>query len=695
MKTLRILLLLFAAAALLAACDKTPTPIPRHFDPRIVHLVDPVPVNSTWRFETVYDSKNIQSTSLALDSQGNPHIAYGGDRLYYAWFDGATWQHEVADTTHGVGSNVHIVLDAGDQPHLLYGAGFIDDMALVHTYRNQAGWQHETIFPPFCNKEVTDAAFDPQGRLVVVFAGDLPCHSSDVGGSHIWYAQQAPTRWEITRINVSGSAPALAFDASGQPLISFYDPARYTLDVAVRRGSDWVVDEAVNKVNAAPASLPFSDVDGLPHIIFYDWTDENSYQHAWKDSAGWHVETIQSPSLVHQVGLAHPNMKIDCKGRTHSISVDYQSQVLDYALREGNVWHHTIIDQGSRPDWPRADLAFDPAGQLVTSFYSSDESIHYMWKEDGTWHAETVGAGQNSDTNFPIDLFFDPENRPHLFYIGPSTGYSDPNLVHAVRENGRWTVEPLPVWVYSDLSWSHPAISPEGWPVLLFGGKVYSKAVPTIMYRTPAGWTSQNLAAVHYKKADEAPPQIAYSPLTAGLPTPEAGIALPAFVYTTAGTDEVAYFDPQKNKEEIVPALDTNQYASRYALDFDPQGRPVIMLDEFTLYHGSPIAQKLLFYITQTGDGWQAYQLNDVGASFVTAPFLDGQGQAHFARKTTYVTGSGADWKTTPIHAEGYEFIQGDLRPVAQALREDGTFCVEYYDYIGNDLVVGCLDSIE
>ncbi|MCP4543063.1 MAG: hypothetical protein GY832_38605, partial [Chloroflexi bacterium] len=47
--------------------------------------------NSTWIIERVdapRDWTNMTDRSLALDSSGYPHIAYGEDNLYHAWYDG-------------------------------------------------------------------------------------------------------------------------------------------------------------------------------------------------------------------------------------------------------------------------------------------------------------------------------------------------------------------------------------------------------------------------------------------------------------------------------------------------------------------------------------------------------------------------------------------------------------------------------
>ena len=40
--------------------------------------------------------------SIALDSSGNAHIAYGEDGLYHNWYDGSQWQIETVDATGDV-----------------------------------------------------------------------------------------------------------------------------------------------------------------------------------------------------------------------------------------------------------------------------------------------------------------------------------------------------------------------------------------------------------------------------------------------------------------------------------------------------------------------------------------------------------------------------------------------------------------
>ena len=81
----------------------------------------------------------MSNRSLSLDSGDHPHIAFGGDHLYYMFYDGA-WNFEVVDPAAGVGLFASLALDSLDHPHISYydfvhGAlkyAYNDGVYLVH-----------------------------------------------------------------------------------------------------------------------------------------------------------------------------------------------------------------------------------------------------------------------------------------------------------------------------------------------------------------------------------------------------------------------------------------------------------------------------------------------------------------------------------------------------------------------------------
>ena len=81
--------------------------------------------------------------SLRLDAAGRGHIAYGGDHLYYAWHDGATWQFETADGAPGVGQYASLALDSAGRPHIAYYDSVARD--LRYARRDAGGWTVQVV----------------------------------------------------------------------------------------------------------------------------------------------------------------------------------------------------------------------------------------------------------------------------------------------------------------------------------------------------------------------------------------------------------------------------------------------------------------------------------------------------------------------------------------------------------------------
>ena len=90
------------------------------------------PDDWTWEIKTAVDPTNGsagQYSSLALDSNGNPHVVYfhsGGNDLEHAW---ATmkprsgewvWQSEKIDTVGKVGKHASLAIGPGDRLHVAY-----------------------------------------------------------------------------------------------------------------------------------------------------------------------------------------------------------------------------------------------------------------------------------------------------------------------------------------------------------------------------------------------------------------------------------------------------------------------------------------------------------------------------------------------------------------------------------------------
>jgi hypothetical protein len=73
--------------------------------------------------------------SLRLDADGHPHIAYGGDALYYARHDVSGWHLQIVDAKLGVGADASLALDAASNPSISY----LDGLNVTLNYARWTG----------------------------------------------------------------------------------------------------------------------------------------------------------------------------------------------------------------------------------------------------------------------------------------------------------------------------------------------------------------------------------------------------------------------------------------------------------------------------------------------------------------------------------------------------------------------------
>jgi hypothetical protein len=152
-------------------------------------------MGSYWAANTVDpQSGSGKFNSIAVDSKGNPHIAYANVKyetsgLRYASWDGLAWNTEIIEgaTKPTVVYSVALVLDKDNNPHIVYSD--VEQSLLKYATRSRGAWQIQTI--------------DSQG------AG-------------------YPDR------------NGIALDSEGNPYLSYYDQKQGALKIAFRKNGKWM-----------------------------------------------------------------------------------------------------------------------------------------------------------------------------------------------------------------------------------------------------------------------------------------------------------------------------------------------------------------------------------------------------------------------------------------------------------------------
>jgi len=89
---------------------------------------------------------NMGDRSMAIDASNRMHVAYGGEHLYYAYFDGNSWQSEMVDGNSYVGQYTSIALN-GDHIHISYYDSLHGCLKYAHKV-GAGGWDIYTVDMP-------------------------------------------------------------------------------------------------------------------------------------------------------------------------------------------------------------------------------------------------------------------------------------------------------------------------------------------------------------------------------------------------------------------------------------------------------------------------------------------------------------------------------------------------------------------
>ena len=304
-------------------------------------------------------------TSIALDSQGFPHISYydGTNRnLKYAYYDGLNWH--IRTVCEG-GKFTSIALDSQGYPHISY----YDNDNLKYVHEHAYGLSVETV--------------DSESKVEM----DESSHTS------------------------------IALDSQGYPHISYHNGTNDDLRYAYKDASGWHIETVDSAGDVGGFSSIALDSYDNPHISYYNETNDD-LKYAYKDEYGWHIETVDSAG---DVGY-YTSIALDSQGFPHISYYDETNGDLKYAykyfnpLRQRFEWHIETVD--SEGDVGKfTSIALDSQGYPHISYYDrTNGDLKYAYKDASGWHIETVDSEGRVGAFTSIAL--DSQGYPHISYFG-------------------------------------------------------------------------------------------------------------------------------------------------------------------------------------------------------------------------------------------------------------------------------------
>ena len=151
-----------------------------------------------WDIQTA-DSVNWvgEYTSIALDSDGNPHISYydaTNHDLRYAYYDGI-WHGETEDSANWVGEYTSLALDSDDNPHISYYDATNHDLRYAYY---DGIWHIETVDSVNLVGEYTSIALDSSDNPHISYY--------DATNQDLKYAFRAPITTTTTELTTTTAA---------------------------------------------------------------------------------------------------------------------------------------------------------------------------------------------------------------------------------------------------------------------------------------------------------------------------------------------------------------------------------------------------------------------------------------------------------------------------------------------------------
>jgi hypothetical protein len=236
---------------------------------------------SSWISQTV-DPNGADYGVVALDSSGNPHVAYtDGTSIKYAVWTGLNWNIQTVATNNPRDVDVNFVfrlsfaLDTNNIPYIMYSpSSYIDYGQAVGirainvtlaTYQN-SNWKIQPLLLPPSIGDYGNLVVDSKGNLHSIFTQHYFASSENQTVlSTLLYGNWTGSAWNTQEVdsNFSLNSMTLALDSSDHPHI-FTSSGTY----ASWTGKTWDIQNAnLNRTDYGPCYLAVTST-GTPNVSY-------------------------------------------------------------------------------------------------------------------------------------------------------------------------------------------------------------------------------------------------------------------------------------------------------------------------------------------------------------------------------------------------------------------------------------------
>ena len=403
--------------------------------------------------------------SMALDSSGNQHISFYNNTdssLMYAAFDGTSWEVEEVDNEGSTGRYSSIAVDHEGNPHIAYVNESTTPRQVLYAHHNGTSWSTEVVDTPYYAYD-TSIELGSDGTTHITYA----VYNSSGNHYNLRYSYHNGTEWVQEDVMDYGSTWSSTYSGTGRnshiklngtgvPHVVFYDDATDDVYLSIRSNGSWSstsVDDFGGYYTTAERSisLAIDSLDGL-HVAYYDMSSRLlEYAHREAGGSSW------AKAVVHDQGnhyiATSVSIAVDRSDMPHIAYHDRSQKDLEYARFDGTSWIVETLDaQNDVGRFP--NIAIDEYGHIHIAYENdTQDSIKSMVIGNGM--ASTEKVSQVGTHSYGLGYAVSGSGATHLsFYNGSDSAGT---LQHAQNSGSSWSVVTVDdssamVGTYSDIA---------------------------------------------------------------------------------------------------------------------------------------------------------------------------------------------------------------------------------------------------
>ena len=338
---------------------------------KVLHLARPGA--DGWTDEPIAHAEFITGKSLALDAADRAHVVYNdlyAGRLVYLRQTGNGWQ-TLAES--GDSYTPSLALDATGRPHVAFTNG---DEDIVYAVLGNDGWERTTIPMVGHGGGYNTLLLDETGAAHI---------STMQIKQNLYYATNRGGAWAAMPVavqDVVGEKHALALDGDDRPHLLYYHPSAGQLRWAVREGGAWATS-AVAEVDDSPLrplelAVAFGPND-VAQIAYVDGA-ANELVFGTRQGDGW----LLAPITTAGSNLA---LTVGPDNRPHLILI--QDNRLAYWAQQAGTWQREWISAAGEALF-NAFLALDDQNRPHVVYTADGVAIEAVRQGAADWQMEVL-----------------------------------------------------------------------------------------------------------------------------------------------------------------------------------------------------------------------------------------------------------------------------------------------------------------